>query len=330
MLAAELSGELTSAVAVENIEPEINLRAQYFKQTTGEAPSLLIVAPDAYHDGSQRYMRMKQKIGERLGVAVGIESPESLEQIKDTIGRANQDEGVHGVIVQLPLAPYMADSTKEILDSVNPLKDVDGLGEGSSVTPATALAVDRILWSYGVDGIEEDVALIGLGALVNAPLRCIWDQGDSRLKGFDETSDRLELLEAINNVHLIVSATGKPSILTPDLFLPNTGHKIIVDVGTAGTAKEKGKSQHGDVSDELRAHALEQGWAITKETGGVGPLTVRMLMKSVVDAAERQAGISVSERNLGMVMLATGANHQGFGEDDRSFNPVFGQAAFSN
>jgi methylenetetrahydrofolate dehydrogenase (NADP+)/methenyltetrahydrofolate cyclohydrolase len=314
--------ELTSADIVDDIETEISLRSQLFLEQQGERPRLLIVAPDFSHDGSQRYTRGKQKVGQRLGIDVSIETPTSLGGIYRAIEDANQDTLTHGTIVQLPLAMDLAEHTAEVLASVDPEKDVDGLGPESTEIPATAKAVDELLKWYDIDGREEHMVLIGLGPLVNKPLKDMWESDGARsVKGFDIDSDDLEIIRAMNEADAIISATGQPSLLTPKLFLPGTNQKVLIDVGTAGTAKEKGASQHGDISDELRVYAGEEGWPITPEKGGVGPLTIRALFLNLMNAAERQAEVTEQQRRLGIVMLSTGPSHPSFAEDSHGYDP---------
>lgn len=320
-------GELTSAALIAELENQVSIRTQHYFEHIGTQPELVIISTDLSHDGSDRYTRMKANAGARLGIHVEIKSPQTTDDVFETIAEANDNPFVNGVIVQLPLASKIAKAKSEILASVDTTKDVDGLGPEAEQIPATARAVDLLLKHYGVNVEEHQICLIGLGELVNGPLYNMWDPSRDRnnITGVDLATPVFERIKIANDADVIISATGDPSGLTPGLFLTGTRPKTLVDAGTAGTAKAKDQSQHGDVSDELRKYALENGWAITPTTGGVGPLTVRALMLNTISAAEKQAGIS--GKLLSISTEGTSSSHRPvFSEpapNDRAYNPAF-------
>ena len=138
---------------------------------------------------------------------------------------------------------------------------------------------------YRPDFLSERIAILGRGRLVGWPLLThLMSIGANKLEIFDEDSDDLEIIEGINEASVIISAMGRPGLLTPDLFEDMSKSRALVDAGAA----EQGGVVMGDVSDELRDQALQNGWQITPRKGGVGPLTVRTLLTNVIRAAEDQ------------------------------------------
>jgi len=290
VIGTALSGELSSEHIVGQMENNILLRAERYLSEVNEPPMLSIIAGNSDHGPSKTYMGLKQKVGERLGIQVNVyDELGSITSILDRIEADNNNPSVHGIIVQLPLRPGDLSRTDEVLAAVDQAKDVDGLAPDSPFTPATVAATESWLEGQGIDCVEERMALIGLGRLVNGPFYTrLMQRGALAVRGFDKQSNPLEIIEGLNEARVIVSATGHPGLLTPELFLPDAGHKVLVDVGTA----EQSGAQQGDVSDELRAYALEQGWALTPRKRGIGLITVRELLRNVLDAAESQAGIT--------------------------------------
>ncbi len=305
MIGTTLSGELSCGHIVQPMENDIQLRAERYLAEVGEAPALSIIAGNPEHGPSKKYMGLKKSLGERLGIQVDIYSQfADVHEILERIKAENNNPRVNGIIVQLPLRSTDTLWEDRVLSTVDLSKDVDGLAAGSSFVPATVLATEMWLDGQGIDCLEEPVVLIGLGRLVNGPLfKSLKNKRAASVTGFDKRSNKLEIIEGLNYAHVIVSATGQPGVLTPELFVPDTSHKVLVDVGTA----EKSGAQLGDVSDELRAYAIERGWALTPQIGGIGKLTVRTLFRNHMQAAEFQRGItgSVSEYRFRLSLNGT-------------------------
>lgn len=190
-----------------------------------------------------------------------------------TISKLNDDETVHGIIIQLPLANL--DDTQTAVDAVVGSKDVDGLGSVAQFDPATPVAIDWLVNGYNVDVKQKKIAIVGAGRLVGAPLAKLWRGAGYDVTVFDNSSDITEL----NKYELIVSATGTPGLITSQLVQPGA---VVVD---AGTAAEHGKIV-GDVADDVRER---DDVTITPQKGGVGPLTIAALFDNVIRAAQRVA-----------------------------------------
>lgn len=218
------------------------------------------------------YVRLKKRYGDDIGVVVESHHP-TQAQAAEVIAALNDDPSVHGVIVQLPLPD--PSETDAIVNLVAPQKDVDALGENPQFEPATPMAILWLLAGYNVDLRGKKVLLIGRGKLVGAPLEKIFKNSDIDVSVADRsTSDlRQETLAA----DVIITATGSPAILYPDMVKEGA---VVVD---AGVASEDGKTV-GDVAPELYER---DDLTITPEKGGVGPLTVCALFENVLRAARR-------------------------------------------
>lgn len=238
-------------------------------------PKLAIVRtnPDPVVDS---YMRMKTNYGEDIMVDVEVHTIEQSEALS-LIEKLNNDDSVHGIIVQIPL-PDRA-QTEEILNAVDSSKDVDGLAINTRFTPATPMAIDWLLAGYDVNMKGRQIVIVGNGRLVGKPLAKLWLDSGLNVGIVDKsTEDKASL---INAGDIVVSATGSPGLLTPDMIKDDA---VIVD---AGVATDK-NGLVGDVSPEVRDMP---GVTITPEKGGVGPLTVCALFENVITSARKTSEI---------------------------------------
>ncbi len=241
-------------------------------QSQGITPKLAIVQvkDDPVID---TYVRLKKRYGGDLGVEVESHHP-TQNEVEQVIADLNADPSVHGIIVQLPLAD--PSETDRIVNLVTPSKDVDALGENPDFEPATPMAIMWLLAGYNVSLDGKKVLLIGRGKLVGAPLEKILADSGIDVSVADRSTEDLaaETLAA----DIIITATGSPAILYPDMIKQGA---VVVD---AGVASEDGKTV-GDVAPELFER---DDLTITPEKGGVGPLTVCALFENVIRAARQQ------------------------------------------
>lgn len=242
------------------------------RQADGVAPKLAIVVT-VDNPVINIYMRLKQEYGAEIRIDVDIHRVSQAEA-PDLIGKLNADPGVHGIIVQLPLADPA--QTETIVNLVSPYKDVDGLGAAPQFDPATPMAIMWLLAAYNIELQKgKRVLLIGRGKLVGAPLERILLASEVDVSVADrETAD---LGALAREADVIITATGSPAILYSDMVKQGA---VVVD---AGVASEGGKTV-GDVAPELYER---QDLTITPVRGGVGPLTVCALFDNVIRAAQR-------------------------------------------
>lgn len=216
------------------------------------------------------YVRLKKQYGADILIDVDVHRVDQSE-VPALIKKLNQDDTVHGIITQLPLAD--TSKTDETVNLVAPDKDVDALGKDATFDPATPTAILWLLAGYNVDFAGKNILLIGRGKLVGAPLeRMLKSSGYDVAVADRSTKDlKAETLQA----DIIITAAGSPALLYSDMVKQGA---VVVD---AGVASEDGKTV-GDVALELYDR---DDLTITPEKGGVGPLTVCALFDNVIRAA---------------------------------------------
>ncbi len=220
------------------------------------------------------YVRLKKAYGADINVVVEahvIEQSDALETIK----QLNADSSVHGIIVQLPVADPV--QTDELVNAVDPAKDVDGLGQNPAFDPATPTAVNWLLAGYNVELRHKKIVIVGQGRLVGAPLKQLFEESGLTVETADITTEDLGALTRTADV--LISATGQPGLIKSGMIMPSA---VVVD---AGVATDAGKMV-GDLADDVRERS---DLTITPPKGGVGPLTVCALFENVIEAARRAA-----------------------------------------
>jgi bifunctional protein folD len=231
---------------------------------------------------TETYMRLKEKYGEDILIEVERRKVD-VELMKEEIQKANLDENVHGIIVQLPLENKSGEKlskneTEAILSEISKEKDVDGLN-GSDFIPATAQAINWLLAGYNISLEGKKVAIVGQGRLVGAPLSKMFEKSGVMVSKFDEFNNE-EMVKTLKDFDVVITAVGKPGLITSETLKSKA---VVVD---AGTASEGGEIK-GDVSDEVRKNRKDL--TITPIKGGVGPLTVASLIDNVIIAARKVA-----------------------------------------
>ncbi|MCL4357487.1 bifunctional 5,10-methylenetetrahydrofolate dehydrogenase/5,10-methenyltetrahydrofolate cyclohydrolase [Patescibacteria group bacterium] len=218
------------------------------------------------------YVRLKEGYAKDIGAKVEVYRIKQNE-VPDLLARLNSDNSVHGIIIQLPLEDPK--QTEELVNQVAPEKDVDALGEKAQFDPATPVAILWLLSGFNIDLVGKHVVLIGRGKLVGGPLEKML-----RASGIDVTvidSNTKNVAAVAREADVIVTATGRPAILTSDMVKSGA---VVVD---AGVASEEGKTL-GDVAKDVLER---EDITITPEKGGVGPLTICALFENLIQAAER-------------------------------------------
>jgi methylenetetrahydrofolate dehydrogenase (NADP+)/methenyltetrahydrofolate cyclohydrolase len=235
-------------------------------------PTLLILK-DSENPVIEVYVRMKKRYAEDIGVMVEVKTV-ATDGLTEEIERANSDDKIHGIIVQLPI--LQPERTDEICNYIAPEKDVDGLGEGAKYDSATATAINYLLAGHNIELAGKKIAILGYGKLVGRPLAKMWSDSGYDVAIFrHKDNDRLG--KVLPKFDVIVSATGIPSILQPEMIKSGA---VVID---AGTASEDGVIV-GDTSKEL---ATRQDIKITPPTGGVGPLTISALFDNLLRATNK-------------------------------------------
>ena len=232
-------------------------------------PKLLIIR-DSDNPVITKYVQLKIKYGEDIGVVVEDFRASNTPEIAKKIKSANDNTDINGIIIQLPLIDKKR--TDELCNLIAPNKDVDGLGENASFDSATATAILWLLSGYDIKLTSQKIAIVGRGKLVGMPLFKMFTNS-----GYDVTLfHRGDNLTNLKQYDIIITATGIPGLVVNSMIKPGA---ILVD---AGTASEDGVLK-GDLAEEVRNRTDLS--AITPTTGGVGPLTVTCLFDHVIQSA---------------------------------------------
>lgn len=232
-------------------------------------PTLLIIR-DSDNPVITKYVNLKIRYGEDIGVKVIDYRANNTDGIREKILSANKDPEISGIILQLPILEK--EKTDELTALIAPEKDVDGLSGNGNYDSATATAINWLLAGYDIKVATSKIAIVGRGKLVGAPLFKIFTDSGYNVSLFHRGDD----LSQLKDYDIIITATGKPGIITSDMVQPGA---VIVD---AGTASEDGVLK-GDVAEEVRER--KDLTAITPKIGGVGPLTVTCLFEHVIKAS---------------------------------------------
>jgi len=213
------------------------------------------------------------------------------DEIAGRVLLLNTEEDVSGIMVHLPLPePVDAYAVQRL---IAPEKDVEGVNPAnignivhgrSSLVPCTALATVTMVESTGLDLRGLDCVVVGASDLVGKPVAVLLMRDEATVVSCNKHTK--DLLSHTRRGDVLIAAAGVPGLITPDMVKPGA---VVVDVGTTRITDESGKSRTvGDVAfDDVRPRA---GW-ISPVPGGVGPMTVAMLLRNVVDAAERRSTI---------------------------------------
>ena len=270
------------------IKEEVRRDAGALLEKTGVVPGLtvVLVGEDA---ASQVYVNNKHKACLELGIRsdiVRLPETASKEELLTVIAGLNQDRAVHGILVQLPLPKALRTVEQEVLLAIDPAKDVDGfhpVNVGRLVTgqqalvPCTPHGCIRMLELAGIPIDGAHAVIIGRSNIVGKPmLHLLLAKNATVTICHSHTKD---LAAITRQADILVAAVGRAGFVTADMVKPGA---TVIDVGINRIAPKK---LAGDVDFEA---VKEVAGAITPVPGGVGLLTIAMLMQNAVDAAELQ------------------------------------------
>jgi len=271
-------------------------------KSDGVEPGLVFVRVGE-DSASKVYVGMKERTAARLGIrsettVLPEDTPEA--ELLKLLAKLNADSRVHGVLVQAPL-PSHIDETK-VFSTVSPSKDVDGfhpvnvgrlmLGESGGFVPCTPGGVHELLIRSGTPIDGADVVILGRGNIVGKPMAAILCQKSGRANATVTLchSRTRNVVEHCRRADIIVAAIGMAEFIKADMVKPGA---TVIDVGVNRVddpAAEKGYRLVGDV--DFTAVQPIAG-KITPNPGGVGPMTIAMLMRNTVRAAMQQTGSGV-------------------------------------
>ncbi|HDJ7080072.1 TPA: bifunctional methylenetetrahydrofolate dehydrogenase/methenyltetrahydrofolate cyclohydrolase FolD, partial [Staphylococcus aureus] len=249
--------------------------------------SVILVGNDG---ASQSYVRSKKKAAEKIGMIseiVHLEETATEEEVLNELNRLNNDDSVSGILVQVPLPKQV--SEQKILEAINPEKDVDGFHpinigklyiDEQTFVPCTPLGIMEILKHADIDLEGKNAVVIGRSHIVGQPVSKLLLQKNASVTILHSRSK--DMASYLKDADVIVSAVGKPGLVTKDVVKEGA---VIIDVGN--TPDENGKLK-GDVDYDA---VKEIAGAITPVPGGVGPLTITMVLNNTLLAEKMRRGI---------------------------------------
>lgn len=296
-----MDGKLVSQTLREQIKNQVDL----YKSTYNTVPGLAVIVV-GNDPASAVYVRNKHKACADVGInSIQIELPETISEraLIDKIKCLNTDPEVHGILVQLPLPKHIDE--KKILRAINPLKDVDAFHPENvgkimigdyDFLPCTPAGVMALLDYYNVDLQGKRVLIIGRSNIVGKPMMHLMLERNATVMIAHSKTRTTDLWRMFAIADVVVSATGVRNIIDEDdawQYFKDYRHdfykdfsvrndRVIVDVGI--NRDENGKLC-GDLAENFKAKYSEY---YTPVPGGVGPMTITMLLKNTLVAAEKQ------------------------------------------
>ena len=282
----------------DEIRAELKDRVAHLKEGLGVTPGLATVLVGE-NPASQMYVGMKNKAAADMGInsrQITLSIDTSEDELLGVVSGLNADPGIHGILVQLPL-PDNIDEGK-VLEAIHPSKDVDGFhpinvgrlatDSGDFFAPCTPAGVIEMLTRSGHDPSGKHVVVVGRSNIVGRPLAALLLR---KAIGGNATvtvchSRTADLGSVTRSAEILIVAMGRPEMITAEMVAPGA---IVIDVGTNRVddpSRDKGYRVCGDV---LFDEVTEVAEAISPVPGGVGPMTITMLLANTVKAASLRA-----------------------------------------
>ena len=278
----------------KSIRERINAEIKKTQETNPRyKPSLTIVQVGDRSDSST-YVRMKLKAAEEANIICNlVHYPESITEAEllQNITQFNNDPTIHGILVQLPVPKHISEHA--ITSAVAEEKDVDGFGAGNigelskrgghpMFTPCTPKGVIVLLEESGVQLKGKNAVVLGRSDIVGSPVSALLRNADATVTVCHSRTQNLE--DHIKQADVLVAAIGKPNFVKGEWLKPGA---VVIDVGTNYIPDESKKSGQRLVGDVDFESAEKVASKITPVPGGVGPMTVAMLLQNVIDAATK-------------------------------------------
>lgn len=279
-----LNGRERAKSLLSQYEDQVNIL-----KVKGIQPKLVVISvgEDA---ASKVYVEQKKKQSQSIGFAfewIQLDQAIQQEDLKMRIQDLNQDPTIHGIILQLPLPEHLDE--KALLNLIDPNKDVDGfhpvnmgklIANQADLVACTPKGIMDLLAANHIDPAGKQVVIVGRSLIVGLPLQVLFTHADATVTlCHSKTPD---LARHTRQADILVAAVGRPHLITPDMVKEGA---VVVDVGI--NRLENGKLV-GDLDFEGLQNKVS---AITPVPGGVGPMTVAMLLGQTLDRALIQAGL---------------------------------------
>lgn len=285
MVAKILDGKQIAKEYRQRLKNQVNDLKEY-----GFTPKLSVILVG--NDGaSQSYVKSKKKAAEKIGMIseiIHLDESTSEEVVLSELNRLNNDDTVSGILVQVPLSKQV--SEQKVLEAINPEKDVDGFHpinigklyiDEQTFVPCTPLGIMEILKHADINLEGKNAVVIGRSHIVGQPVSKLLLQANATVTILHSRTKNMNA--HLKQADVIVSAVGQPGLVTKENVKKGA---VIIDVGN--TPDENGKLK-GDVAyDEIKEIAS----AITPVPGGVGPLTITMVLNNTLLAEKLRRGLT--------------------------------------
>jgi methylenetetrahydrofolate dehydrogenase (NADP+)/methenyltetrahydrofolate cyclohydrolase len=283
----------------ESLRARLATLAASFSASAGRPPGLAVVLVGE-DPASQVYVGAKARACEEAGIASfehRLPATTGADELLALVDRLNRDEAVDGILVQLPLPGGLDEQA--VIAAIDPDKDVDGfhvinagrlaVGQEGFV-PCTPLGCLMLLKDRLGDLSGLEAVVIGRSNIVGKPMaQLLTDANATVTLAHSRTRN---LAEVVRRADIVVAAVGRPEMVRGDWIKPGA---TVIDVGINRLPPEEGKAKGRLVGDVAYAEAWQVAGAITPVPGGVGPMTIAVLLRNTLVAAHRHAGLEVPE-----------------------------------
>ncbi|SMP02418.1 methylenetetrahydrofolate dehydrogenase (NADP+) / methenyltetrahydrofolate cyclohydrolase [Desulfurobacterium pacificum] len=274
----------------EKIKKELKEEVENLKKQGLREPALAVVLV-GNDPASEIYVRNKIKSCQAVGIrSVDVKLPEDItqEKLNDIVKELNEDEGIDGIIVQLPLPEHL--SCREVIEYISPEKDVDGFHPENAgkcllglyekgLMPCTPAGVMKIFEEYGIELQGKNAVMVGHSNIVGKPLANMMINANATVSVCHVYTK--DLASFTKEADILCVATGVPHLIKADMVKEGA---VVIDIGIS---RVNGKIV-GDVDFE---NVKEKAYAITPVPGGVGPMTIAMLLYNTVKAYKMRMNI---------------------------------------
>jgi methylenetetrahydrofolate dehydrogenase (NADP+) / methenyltetrahydrofolate cyclohydrolase len=291
-MAKIISGQELSEI----MRAEIARDAAQFKQATGVTPGLAVVLVGS-DPASEVYVRMKGKAADKAGFysrQITLPEKTSEAELLNTVAGLNADARVHGILVQLPLPKHI--ESRKVLLAIDPAKDVDGfhpinagrlaIGDPDVLPACTPAGIIEMLLRSGYDTKGKHVVVVGRSTIVGRPVALLLlrdGRGGNATVTITHSRTR-NLAEITRQADILIAAVGKAELIRADMVKPGV---VVIDVGVNRVDDATAPKGYRLVGDVAFAEVSKVAEAISPVPGGVGPMTITMLLRNTLEAARQ-------------------------------------------
>ncbi|MDP2208630.1 MAG: bifunctional methylenetetrahydrofolate dehydrogenase/methenyltetrahydrofolate cyclohydrolase FolD [Bacteroidota bacterium] len=279
----------------EEIKSEIKNKTLHLKTQKGITPGLAFILVGD-NPASQSYVKMKNKACDEVGfysITEKLPAETSEEFLLELINRFNIEKTIHGILVQLPLPKHIDEN--KIIEAIDYKKDVDGfhpinvgkllIGQ-DSLRPCTPAGIQELLIRYGIETSGKHVVVVGRSNIVGKPVANMLLQkqaGANAVVTIAHTGTK-DISYYTKQADILIAAIGKPEIITADMVKPGV---VVIDVGINRVDDPAAKNGYRIVGDVHFDSVSKVASAISPVPGGIGPMTIAMLLSNTFKVAEQ-------------------------------------------